>query len=65
MAKRVGSEHTAPKTYLNDDLDTTWRRISRHDWVTRYSKLDPRLRRLRTIRERRDGMIAVVCDCED
>jgi hypothetical protein len=66
MANQRGrTEHAGPKTYANDDLDTTWRRISRHDWVTKYSKADPRLRHLRTVRERRDRMIVVICDCED
>lgn len=55
------------RVYDNDDLDTTWRRISRHEWATRYSKLDPRLRRLNAARVRRDqrGFTVELCNCED
>jgi hypothetical protein len=61
------SIHKAARVYDNEDLATTWRRISRHNWATQYSKLDQRLRRLEAARVRRAqrGFTVELCNCDD
>jgi len=59
--------HKAARVYDNEDLATTWRRISRHNWATLYGKQNQRLRRLEAARVRRaqKGFTVELCDCED
>ena len=53
--------------HANETLEETCIRESRSQWKRRYQYLDPRMRRLKAVRDRRTygGFTAVLCDCED